>query len=178
MYSVRMKFYYSVLLNIWQNYFQSMYTFFCLKCWSIEGSKLTKKIFSGKIQFLQNQHFWSKRGQNDPNMMFDFFQDGRFLTYLEFSSSDFDETLWKCSWYEKNEDWMVWSHVCQFFPWQDQIRSYLVPKYAVFNISRIGSSDFDETLRKRYWYENSDGWLVWSHVCPFWPRHAHHLGPN
>ena len=28
-----------------------------------------------------------------------------FLGYLEFGSSDFDETLRKCSWYEKN-DWL------------------------------------------------------------------------
>ena len=34
-------------------------------------------------------NFWS---QNIP-----------FSMYLEFASSDFDETLRKCSWYEKNE---------------------------------------------------------------------------
>ena len=36
---------------------------------------------------------WANRVQNE-----------RFTTYLEFGSSDFDETLRKCSWYEKNED--------------------------------------------------------------------------
>ena len=30
-------------------------------------------------------------------------QNERFTTYLEFGSSDFDETFRKCSWYEKNE---------------------------------------------------------------------------
>ena len=50
-------------------------------------------------------HFWS---QNIP-----------FSTYLEFGSSDLDETLWKCSWYKKNEDWWVWSHVRPFLPSHD-----------------------------------------------------------
>ena len=39
-----------------------------------------------------------------------------FSIYLDFGSSDFDETLRKCSSYKENEDWWVLSHVCPFLP--------------------------------------------------------------
>ena len=33
-------------------------------------------------------------------------------------------------------------------------------------------------LRKCSWCEKNEDWSVWSHVHPFLPEHAHHLGPN
>ena len=45
-----------------------------------------------------------KNGKSGRGSLANRVQNERFTTYLEFSSSDFDETLRKCSWYEKNED--------------------------------------------------------------------------
>ena len=39
-----------------------------------------------------------------------------FSIYLEFGSSDFDETFKKGSWSKENDDWWVWSHVSPFLP--------------------------------------------------------------
>ena len=50
-----------------------------------------------------------------------------FLIYLKFGSSDFDETFRECSWYEKNEGWLVSSHDCPFLPRHAQ---YLGPNWA------------------------------------------------
>ena len=46
----------------------------------------------------------SKKGKSVRDSWANRVQNERFTTYLEFGSSDFDETLRKCSWYEKNED--------------------------------------------------------------------------
>ena len=37
-----------MFLEFWQNYFQLMYTFFCLKCWSIMRAQNWQKNFFGK----------------------------------------------------------------------------------------------------------------------------------
>ena len=54
-----------------------------------------------------------------------------------------------------------------------QTRPYLVPKYTFFNYLDIGSSDFDETLRKCSSYKENEDWWVCSHVRPFLPGNAH-----
>ena len=77
-----------------------------------KNTKKIKEIFSGPKNI-----FWAKKrpkmAQNEP-------KNGklskRVEIYLEFGSSDFDETLRKCSWYKENEYWWVWSHVHPFLP--------------------------------------------------------------
>ena len=45
-----------------------------------------------------------KKGKSGRGSLANRVQNERFTTYLEFGSSDFDETFRKCSSYEKNED--------------------------------------------------------------------------
>ena len=56
---------------------------------------------SQKIPVLEKK---GKKGKSGRGSWANRVQNERFTTYLEFGSSDFDETLRKCSWYEKNED--------------------------------------------------------------------------
>ena len=44
------------------------------------------------------------RAKSGPGSWADRARNERFPTYLEFGSSDFDETFRKCSWYKENED--------------------------------------------------------------------------
>ena len=57
---------------------------------------------SHKIPVLEKK---GKKGKSGRGSLANRVQNERFTTYLEFGSSDFDETFRKCSWYEQNEDW-------------------------------------------------------------------------
>ena len=56
---------------------------------------------SQKIPVLKKK---GKKGKSGRGSWANRVQNERFTTYLELGSSYFDETLRKCSWYEKNED--------------------------------------------------------------------------
>ena len=81
-----------------------------------------------------------RRGLNMHSILGIWSQNIPFSIRLEFVSSDFDETLRKCSWYKHNEAWLVRSHVRPFLPGSSfvpKFRQHLVPKYTVFNTSQI-----------------------------------------
>ena len=48
--------------------------------------------------------FWDKKGKSGRGSWAERIQNERFPRYIDFASSDFDETLRKCSWYKENED--------------------------------------------------------------------------
>ena len=56
---------------------------------------------SGKILVFGQE---GKKGKSGRGSWAHWVQNEHFPTYLEFGSSDFDETLRECSWYKKNED--------------------------------------------------------------------------
>ena len=58
-----------------------------------------------KIPVLEKKGKKGKKGKSGWGSWANRVQNERFTTYLEFGSSDFDETFRKCSWYEQNEDW-------------------------------------------------------------------------
>ena len=72
---------------------------------------MSKKTFFSLLDRVQKD-FSTIRGSRDKGQngqkwagqLANWVYNERFLRYLEFASSDFDETLRKCSWYEKNED--------------------------------------------------------------------------
>ena len=115
---------------------------------------MVKKDFSEKNPF---GPFLGKKGKSGRGRWADWARYVRFPTYLEFGSSDFDETFRKCSWYEKNEDRQVWSHDDPFLP---GLVHHLGPNWSqkvLFQMYlEFGSSDFDETLRECSWYEKND----------------------
>ena len=103
----------SWLIGSKMNVFQDMLDFLhqiLMKLWrNVHGMKIMKTGQFGPIlapacpSFRPKLgHFWS---QNIPVSI-----------YIEFGSSDLDETLRKCSWYVKNEDLWVCSHVRPFLP--------------------------------------------------------------
>ena len=55
---------------------------------------------SGKNLVLEKK---GKKGKSGRGSWDNRVQNERIPIYLEFGSSDFDETLRECSWYEKNE---------------------------------------------------------------------------
>ena len=61
---------------------------------------MVKKDFSEKNPFTL---FWGKKGKSGRGSWADRARNERFPTYFDFGSSDFDETLSKCSWYKENE---------------------------------------------------------------------------
>ena len=61
---------------------------------------MVKKDFSEKNPF---GPFLGKKGKSGWGSWADLVQNERFPTYLDFGSSDFDETLRKSSWYKENE---------------------------------------------------------------------------
>ena len=56
---------------------------------------------SGKNLVLEKK---GKKGKSGRGSWDNRVQNERIPIYLEFGSSDFDETFRKCSWYEMNED--------------------------------------------------------------------------
>ena len=61
---------------------------------------MVKKDFSEKNPFTL---FWGKKGKSGRGSWADHARNERFPTYFDFGSSDFDETLRKCSWFKENE---------------------------------------------------------------------------
>ena len=61
---------------------------------------MVKKYFSEKNPFTL---FWGKKGKSGRGSWADRAGNERFPTYVDFGSSDFNETLRKCSWYKENE---------------------------------------------------------------------------
>ena len=61
---------------------------------------MVKKDFSEKNLFTL---FGGKKGKSGRGSWADRARNERFPTYFDFGSSDFDETLRKCSWYKEND---------------------------------------------------------------------------
>ena len=61
---------------------------------------MVKKDFSEKNPF---GSFLGKKGKSGRGSWAERIENERFPTYIDFASSDFDETVRKCSWYKENE---------------------------------------------------------------------------